>query len=119
MSQLPFETLDVYQYAVKFAAAGHRLCATLPRGFGHIADHVRRASCSSLANTTEALVEFAPDEKSRIFRLGLRETGESWSLVALLQELNAVSPADVTDIKDFGARLFAMQMRMANPARRS
>ena len=118
MSQLPFEKLDVYQYAVKFAAAAHRLCAALPRGFGHIADQLRRASCSSLANTSEATIEFAPDEKSRIFRLSLRETGESLSLVALLQELNAVEPEQVVEVRDFGARLFAMQMRMANPARR-
>jgi four helix bundle protein len=116
MQQLPFERMHVYGLAVKFAAACYRLCGQLPRGFGAIADQLRRASCSSLTNTTEAIVEYAPDEKSRIFRIGIRETAESLSLIALLLEMHVVKHAEVAEVRDFGFRLFCTLTTMAKPA---
>src|SRR5262245_14594224 len=91
MNQLPFDRLDVYKAALEFAAKSHRLCAGLKRGFGHVADQLRRSSCSVLTNTAEAATEFSPDEKARIFRLALRSTGESLALIALLVELDAAT----------------------------
>jgi four helix bundle protein len=108
MAQLPFERLDVYQVSLEFAAACHALCDGLPRGLGHVANQLRRSSCSVLTNTAEAATEFAPDEKARIFRIALRSAGESLALIAFLERLSAVSAEQTAATRQLGVRVAAM-----------
>jgi four helix bundle protein len=115
MKELPFERLDVYQVALKFAAEAHRLCAELGPGFGHIASQLRRSSCSVVTNTAEAATEFSPAEESRIFRIALRSGGESLALIALLVELGSVPATRVAELRQLGVRSIAMLMRLAQP----
>jgi four helix bundle protein len=112
MIELKFEKLDVYQVALEFAAEGHRIAAKLPRGLGHIADQLRRSSCSSLTNTAEAATEFAIDEKARIFRIALRSVGESLALIQLVVHLGEITEEEAKKARELGARLIAMLTRM-------
>ncbi|MGH7468448.1 MAG: four helix bundle protein [Longimicrobiales bacterium] len=113
MAELPFERLDVYRVALEFAVECHSICATLDRGLGHVANQLRRSSCSVLTNTAEAATEFSPDEKARIFRIALRSAGESLALVAFLERVGALTQTRTGSVRGLGIRAIAMLTNMA------
>jgi len=112
-NQLPFEQLDVFQAAVEFAARVHRL--PIPRGYSHLGDQIRRASCSVVTNTAEAATEFAPVEKARIFRIALRSAGECFGIMRLMSELEKLDPGEEMEIRQVGVRVVMMLMKLAKP----
>ena len=48
MEQFDFEKLDVYRISIQFIIIANQIIKELPRGNGHLADQLQRASCSIL-----------------------------------------------------------------------
>ncbi len=113
MTELPFERLDVYRVSLEFAAECHRICNSLERGLGHVANQLRRSSCSVLTNTAEAATEFSPAEKARIFRIALRSAGESLALIAFLERIGGTKQISTNETRELGIRAIAMLTNLA------
>ena len=59
------ERLDVYQHALDFLALADATVAALPRGRGHLADQLARASTSIVLNIAEGAGKFSKADKRR------------------------------------------------------
>ena len=64
---MPFdhERLDVYQVALDFLVLADDIVGRLPRGRGHLADQLSRASTSIVLNMAEGAGKFAKADKRR------------------------------------------------------
>ena len=66
---MPFdhERLDVYQVALDFLTLADDVCEKLPRGRGHLADQLTRASTSIVLNIAEGSGKFSRPDKRRYY----------------------------------------------------
>ena len=75
---MDFEKLIVYQKAERLYAICERVAAGLPAAHAKLADQLRRAALSTMLNIAEGAGEFAPKEKSRIYRIAKRSATETF-----------------------------------------
>ena len=80
---MPFdhERLDVYQLALEFFDLADDLIEHLPRGRGHLADQLTRASLSIVNNIAEGAGKFSKGDKRRYY---LSAMGSSTECAAML-----------------------------------
>ena len=80
---MPFdhERLDVYQVALEFFDLADEVVENLPRGRGHLADQLARASLSIVNNIAEGAGKFSKGDKRRYY---LAATGSSTECAAML-----------------------------------
>lgn len=66
---MPFdhERLDVYQVALEFFDLADEIVENLPRGRGHLADQLARASLSIVNNIAEGAGKFSKGDKRRYY----------------------------------------------------
>ncbi len=67
MAQFDHERLDAYQVAIDFVALADDVVENLPRGRGHLADQLQRASLSVALNIAEGAGEYSPKDKKRFY----------------------------------------------------
>ena len=80
---MPFdhERLDVYQLALDFFDLADEVVEQLPRGRGHLADQLARASLSTVNNIAEGAGKFSKGDKRRYY---LSAMGSSTECAAML-----------------------------------
>jgi four helix bundle protein len=80
---MPFdhERLDVYQLALEFFDLADDVVENLPRGRGHLADQLSRASLSIVNNIAEGAGKFSKGDKRRYY---LSADGSSTESAAML-----------------------------------
>jgi four helix bundle protein len=80
---MPFdhERLDVYQLALEFFDLADEIVENLPRGRGHLADQLSRASLSIVNNIAEGAGKFSKGDKRRYY---LSAAGSSTESAAML-----------------------------------
>ena len=80
---MPFdhERLDVYQLALEFFDLADEIIENLPRGRGHLADQLTRASLSIVNNMAEGAGKFSKGDKRRYY---LSAAGSSTESAAML-----------------------------------
>jgi len=68
---VPFahEKLDVYNLALDFIALADEFVENLPRGRGHLADQLGRASTSIVLNLAEGAGKFSKPDKRRYYMI--------------------------------------------------
>ena len=64
---LDHERLDVYQLALEFFDLADDIIESLPRGRGHLADQLSRASLSIVNNIAKGAGKFSPGDKRRYY----------------------------------------------------
>ena len=84
MAQFDHERLDAYQVAIDFVALANDLVEHIPRGRGHLADQLQRASLSVPLNIAEGAGEFSPKDKNRFYRMALRSATECAAILGRL-----------------------------------
>ena len=104
--------MDVYGTGLDFAVDVHHLTDRYKAGRKHIADQLRRASCSVITNTSEAAGEKAPLEKARIFRLALRSATECTGLLTLSYRLDLLTTDELQRTRNLNIRVYAMLTRL-------
>src|SRR3954471_18923464 len=80
---MPFdhERLEVYQLALDFFDLADQIIEQLPRGRGHLADQLARASLSIVNNIAEGAGKFSKGDKRRYY---LSAAGSSTESAAML-----------------------------------
>ena len=78
------ERLDVYKVALDFLVMADDTVEHLPRGRGHLADQLSRASTSIVLNIAEGAGKFSKPDKRRYY---LSSTGSATECAAILDVL--------------------------------
>ena len=88
--QFSFERLIVWQLALEAVACADALAKGLPRPYGEIADQMRRASLSVVANLAEGVGKDGKDQ-IRFFRIARGSACETAALVETAARLGLAS----------------------------
>ena len=88
---MPFahESLDVYEVALDFIAFADQVVEQLPRGRGHLADQLGRASTSIVLNLAEGAGKFSKPDKRRYYLTAVGSTTECAAILDVLPALEA------------------------------
>jgi four helix bundle protein len=108
MREFEHERLDVYQAATEFLVISDEIATTLPRGRCYLADQFRRAATSIPLNIAEGAGEFAPDEKTRFYRIARRSATECAAILDVCRRLELGLPDRLERARALLLRIVAM-----------
>jgi four helix bundle protein len=91
MAMLSYQRLDVYQCAVRLLADCSRLSETAPKGYGPLADQLRRAAVSVPLNIAEGAGRPTSADAARFYGIA---RGSAMECGAILDALGAVGCKD-------------------------
>ena len=107
-----FQRLDAYAVAKEARGRGDRLARRLPRGYGKLADQLRRALLSAHLGVAEAASRSGNDRRAR-FKCARGEASEAAAALEAVQLLGLAPTAEVEPIIGLLGRLCAMLTRLA------
>jgi four helix bundle protein len=110
----PFDhhRLDAFWVAQKALASGDAIARQLPRGYGALADQLRRALLSAYLGVAEAASRTGADRASR-FRCARGEASEAAAALEAVATLGRAARPQVEPVIALLARLCAMLTRLA------
>lgn len=90
---MPFahERLDVYQVSLDFIALADDVVEALPRGRGHLADQLSRASTSIVLNLAEGAGKWTGPDKRRYYLSAVGSATECAAILDVLLRLQLVA----------------------------
>jgi four helix bundle protein len=104
-----FEKLLVYQKALDFAERILVLTKSFPRGCGHLADQLNRASVSTCANIAEGNGRFTRADRRNFFGIARGSMQECVPLMELARRMELVGIAEhghlKADLEEIGRML--------------
>ena len=103
--------LEAFHVAKRALAAGDALVRKLPRGYGALADQLRRALLASYLQLTEAAVRDGNDRKLR-FRCARAECHEAAAAVEAALAVGLITDAEATPVLTDLDRLAAMLTKL-------
>ena len=110
------DRLDAYRVAREALALGEVIARELPRGYGTLADQLRRALLSAFLGVAEAASRSGADRLAR-FRCARGEASEAAAALDAVAMLG-LAPADrVEPVVALLSRLYAMLTRLAKAGR--
>ena len=114
---MPFdhERLTVYQRALDFAVIANQVVSTLPRGRGHLADQLSRASTSIVLNIAEGAGKYSGPDKRRYYLSAGGSTAECAAVLDILRRFGLVEDGVVVEgkglLQEVGAMLTGLAKR--------
>ena len=105
--------LDAFHVAKSALVAGDALVRRLPRGYGPLADQLRRALLGAYLNLTEAAARDGNDRRQR-FRCARAEANEAAAALEAAVALGLAPDADVAPVLKDLDRLAAMLTRLGD-----
>ena len=105
------EKLDVYVASREALVLGTRIAASLPRGYGHFADQLRRALLSVHLGVTEAANRSGADRSMRC-RTARAEAAEAAAALDGLVVVNVVSVEHAAEVRELLSRVYAMLTKL-------
>ena len=115
--RFPHHALDVYRVALEALVLADGVAKDLPRGYGALADQLRRASQSAFLQVAEGAARTGADRAARL-RCARAEACEAAACTEALLALGLVSEARGKRLLRELARVAAMLTRLA-PAQRA
>ena len=112
---MPFahERLDVYQASLDFLVLADGIIEGLPRGRGHLADQLARASTSIVLNIAEGSGKFSGPDKRRYYLSAVGSSTECAAILDVMLRLRLVG----ADVHESGKaaldRITAMLVKLA------
>ena len=103
--------LDAFHVAKSALVAGDAIVRRLPRGYGSLADQLRRALLGAYLNLTEAAARDGNDRRQR-FRCARAECNEAAAALEAVVALGLTSDADAAPVLTDLNRLAAMLTRL-------
>jgi four helix bundle protein len=103
--------LDAFHVAKSALVAGDALVRKLPRGYGPLADQLRRALLASYLQLTEAAVRDGNDRRMR-FRCARAECNEAAAAIEGALALGLLTDAEATPVLTNLDRLAAMLTKL-------
>jgi len=112
---MPFahEKLDVYNLALDFLVLADDVVEHLPRGRGHLADQLSRASTSIVLNIAEGAGKFSKPDKRRYYLIGAGSTTECAAILDVCLRLKLIVAETHTVGKAMLERIAAMLVKLA------
>ena len=104
----PHQRLEAYRLALELAAEARQLCATIPRGYRHIADHLQRAADDAVLLLAEGANRWGNGEKRQRFIESRGECGEAAAAADLVGVHGFAPQAMVAGFQQRENRLAAM-----------
>ena len=112
---MPFahEKLDVYNLALDFVALADEVVGALPRGRGHLADQLARASTSIVLNLAEGAGKYSKPDKRRYYLSAAGSTTESAAIFDVFMRLKLIAAEQHASAKGMLERISAMLVKLA------
>lgn len=107
------EKLDVYNLALDFLIEADNMLERLPRGRGHLADQLARASTSIVLNIAEGAGKYSGPDKRRYFLSALGSTTECAAIFDILLRLKLTAPDVHRGVKEMLDRIASMLVKLA------
>lgn len=107
-----YQRLDAFAVAKEALGRGDRIGKRLPRGYGKLADQLRRSLLSAYLNVAEAASRDGADRAGR-FRTARGEASEAAAALEAVQLLRLARASEVEPIIALLGRLCAMLTRLA------
>ena len=76
LARFPHTRLDAWRVALQLAAETQALAEQMPRGYGPLADRLRRAAMSTCLNLAEGAGRWTRRDKAQRFTVARAECGE-------------------------------------------
>ena len=110
---MPFdhERLDVYQLALEFFDLADEIIENLPRGRGHLADQLTRASLSIVNNIAEGAGKFSKGDKRRYYLAAMGSSTESAAMLDVCFRRKLITEQVLRSGKHLLDRIVAMLTR--------
>ena len=105
------EQLDVYVASRRALVLGDAIVRSLPRGYGHFADQLRRALLSVHLGVAEAANRSGADRSMRC-RCARAEAGESAAVLDGLAALGLVDAQRAGEVRELLHRVYAMLTKL-------
>jgi len=102
-----FQKLEVYQCATRFLARSAPLAERAPRGYGALADQLRRAALSIPLNIAEGSGKFDKDAR-RFYAIARGSALEAAAILDAFDSLAVVAADELTEPRDLLDRIVAM-----------
>ena len=109
---LDHERLDVYQRALEFCGLALRLAGQFPRGYGALADQLRRAASSIPLNVAEGAGKVSAGERAQCYRIARGSAMECGAAIDVVRLIGGPSGKDLDEAKELLVRIVAMLTRM-------
>jgi len=109
---LTFQNLDVYKCSIQFLARSVELIERRPRGYGGLADQLRRASLSVPLNIAEGAGRLTEPDAARHYAIARGSAMECAAIVDALLVLEVISDREHMSAVDLLARVVAMLTKM-------
>jgi four helix bundle protein len=112
---MPFdhERLEVYQVALEFFDLADEVVEHLPRGRGHLADQLTRASLSIVNNIAEGAGKFSKGDKRRYDLSAMGSSTESAAMLDVCLRRKLISDETHRQGKQQLDRIVAMLTKLA------
>jgi four helix bundle protein len=110
------DRLDAYEVAKQALVLGEGIAKSLPRGYGTLADQLRRSLLSALLGIAEAASRTGADRLAR-FRCARGEASEAAAALDAVLALHLAQAEQVQPVVALLGRLYAMLTRLAKAGR--
>ena len=112
---MPFdhERLEVYQVALELFDLADEVVEHLPRGRGHLADQLTRASLSIVNNIAEGAGKFSKGDKRRYYLSAMGSSTESAAMLDVCLRRKLISDETHRQGKQLLDRIVAMLTKLA------
>ena len=105
------EQLDVYVASREALVLGDAIARSLPRGYGHFADQLRRSLLSVHLGVAEAANRSGADRSARC-RIARAAAGESAAALDGLVTVGVVDPSRAAAVRELLHRVYAMLTKL-------
>jgi len=112
-ARLHHEDLDSYQAAICFLALAARLLASFPRGYGSMADQLKRASLWVPLNLAEGYGKRAASDRARFYDIARGSAHECGALLDASKVLSLVDEQTYFEGKALLHRIVSMLVKMS------
>jgi four helix bundle protein len=106
------ERLDVYHCAIEFLAFAYSIIDTIPRGYGSLADQLKRASISIPLNIAEGAGKTTVADQSRFYAHARGSAMECSAILDVLRVINTVAEQRLNTGKNLLIRIVSMLSKM-------
>ncbi len=109
---LDHERLDVYAVALDFLVFANEVIERLPRGRGHLADQLTRASTSIVLNLADGAGKLSKADKRRYYLTARGSATESAALFDVCSRLRLIGEADYRTGNAMVVRVMSMLIKL-------
>jgi four helix bundle protein len=106
-----YRRLDAFHVAKEALARGHRIAQKFPRGYGPLADQLRRALASAYTQTVEGASRVGADRQQRC-RVARAECNEAAAAIEGAHAIGLVSETEANEVLTLLDRLAGMLTRL-------